>query len=206
MRLPDSLFSVVVLMSLFIGMSGCFSSSKSGIALDGRENEESAPPFVDLFIEYPGPSDKWAGPPSLTAHLATGPGQSGSVKVLHPSFESSDPHSSVSVEQAREQVDRMNSVVNHDLKTVPVCTSPVRVRLVRADGALISKQGCRGQSGWPRVASDLTAQWISLSLVQQDQVGHKDDPSGKESTSQPVTFTGVTGAQVRPPASEVQHN
>ncbi len=162
-------FGALTALSISVGLSGCFGSSKGGNVLDGRLNEDGNPPFTEAIIEYPGPAEKWAGPQSLMAHLSAQGGRSGEITVSHAGFKLSEFHPLISIEQAREQLDRIHSVVNHELKGSPQCSSPVKIRLIRTDGALISKQACRGQSGWPRVASDLTAQWMGLSFVSAEK-------------------------------------
>ena len=165
MKLHRSQRLIVTSFFLFSTLlSGCFGSSKGGSIMDGRVNDEAAPPFVEAFIEYPGPSEKWAGPHSLSAHLSARGGKSGEIAVIHPMFKMVDAHPAISVEKAREQFDRIQAIINHELKSTANCSSPVKIRLIRTDGAVISKQACRGQSGWPRVASDLTAQWLGLAL------------------------------------------
>ena len=44
------------------------------------------------------------------------------------------------------------------------CLYPVRARLIRADGSVVEKQGCRSQLGWTRVASETVSLLISATV------------------------------------------
>jgi hypothetical protein len=50
---------------------------------------------------------------------------------------------------------------------------PVRVRLIRSDGTLIERQGCRGQAGWPRVASEVVNHFIEGAIFSSLHGGGK---------------------------------
>lgn len=169
-------FGLVVCLALSVSLSGCFGSSKGGTVLDGRLNDDGAPPYTEVFIEYPGPSEKWAGPHSVLAHLSAQSGKNGDVTVSHAGFKLSEFRPTMPMDQAREQLERIHSVVNQELKASVSCSAPVKIRLVRSDGALIAKQACRGQSGWPRIASDLTAQWMGMAFAAAEKPSEKAIP------------------------------
>ena len=41
---------------------------------------------------------------------------------------------------------------------------PVRLRLVRANGGLVDKMGCRSDVGWPRAVSEAVSAFLSGSI------------------------------------------
>lgn len=167
-------------LSLAMISSGCFGSSKGGTLLDGRLNDESAPPYTEVLIEYPGPSQKWAGPPSVYGHLTSQAGKPAKLVMSHLGAEQSELTSAFKPETAKEQIEHLRYSAQNEVTPSASCSSPVKVRLVRADGAVISKNACRGQVGWPRVASEITANWMSTAFqgpavpaVSVDAAGHK---------------------------------
>ncbi len=70
----------------------------------------------------------------------------------------------MSVEQAREKLAYLATEVQGEDVPTRGCLSPVRVRLVRADGSVLEKEGCRSLRGWPKTASELTAEFISAAV------------------------------------------
>ena len=68
-------------------------------------------------------------------------------------------------ETARDQLAHLATSLQGAEQNFRGCLSPVRVRLVRADGALLEKQGCRGQNGWSRIASESVNSFITAALT-----------------------------------------
>jgi hypothetical protein len=61
---------------------------------------------------------------------------------------------------ARDQVARLAEAIRDDDSPFSGCLNPVRVRLIRTDGILLERQGCRGQEGWPKVASEVASHFL----------------------------------------------
>lgn len=157
---------------LVLGASGCL-SMQSQTSLDNAAT--STQPYVEGYVEYPGPPAKWAGPTSFILHvvakdagpaqisvapaLFTPPGRDGTTMGRLPAS-----IKGLSGEAAREQLGHLATSLQGASTNFRGCLSPVRVRLVRADGALLEKQGCRSQSGWGRAASDTVNQFITAAL------------------------------------------
>ncbi|OFZ22112.1 MAG: hypothetical protein A2X94_08785 [Bdellovibrionales bacterium GWB1_55_8] len=156
-------------------------------ALQGNAKVDSQA-FVEIYIEYPGPQEKWAGPTSFILHvLANAPGnahisvtpgwfEGPAVKKTQPELAIRKPASLLSemapaavlaptAEQAKPQGlpsdiarDRMrylaNAIESGLEEPFRGCRSPVRIRIVRADGDIVERTGCRSEKGWPRAASE----------------------------------------------------
>jgi hypothetical protein len=61
------------------------------------------------------------------------------------------------------------------------CLSPVRVRLIRADGILVEKQGCRGQNGWSHIASQSADRFLTAALYGGvDSAGKERAPASEK--------------------------
>ncbi|MCM2324577.1 MAG: hypothetical protein NDJ90_15060 [Oligoflexia bacterium] len=177
-------FLIAGVLSLGLGLSGCMSmQSESALddalqSLKGSSNKTNA--FVEAFFEYTGPADKWAGPSTFLMHVVAkdqGPAQ---VTVVPPLF--GDPFSKedgpvnttrapasakpLTGELAREQLTQLAGIVEGS-EDLPFrgCLSPVRVRLVRVDGALVEKQGCRTYRGWPKAVSEAVSQFVASGIV-----------------------------------------
>ena len=164
-----SRFLLVVLLSL---LSACFGSNNETV-LDGSPfSDDPSQPFTNAYIEYPGPHRKWAGPQTFVIHLNAEGKQKAKVSIPTGIFTSGghslkDVHSSshgLTIEAAREEMARLNTALKAKETPVHGCLSPVRVKLVRADKAIISRLGCRGQMGWPRVASEMVNHLIQSSI------------------------------------------
>ncbi|MGZ3698225.1 MAG: hypothetical protein ACXWPM_09870 [Bdellovibrionota bacterium] len=141
-------------------------------------NPEGSGNFTDAYVEYPGPQDKWMGPANFVMHISTReiPASDGAarepasestlkaaISVTPKIFTNRKPASAaagVGMQLARDEVSRLATAMQEGDKPFSGCLSPVRVRLVRSDGTLLEKQGCRGQAGWPRVASEVVARLL----------------------------------------------
>ncbi|MCM2277468.1 MAG: hypothetical protein NDJ89_05280 [Oligoflexia bacterium] len=129
-------------------------------------------PYVEAYIEYTGPADKWAGPATFLMHVVAKDSGPAVISIVPPLFgdamlsettrapASADPKTS-SGDAARERLTRLAGELQGDEPSFRGCLSPVRVRLLRSDGALLEKQGCRGTQGWPKAVSDTVSYFIS---------------------------------------------
>ena len=170
-----------------MGLSGCLSMQNQP-SLDALQqsggNSQSAHPYVEAFVEYRGPQEKWAGPTTFMLHVIAKdagiakisvmpalfgtapklvPGEDGATHARTPA--SVDVKSGgMAGETARTHMNMMAAALQGGEETYRGCLSPVKVRLIRTDGAVLEKQGCRGQMGWPKAASEAVNQFILHSL------------------------------------------
>jgi hypothetical protein len=151
--------------------------------------------FVEGFIEFTGPQRRWSGPATLTVQVSArepGPPQ---VRVTPELPVTIGPQplnpaptartrglasaTGLTAEQARDRLARLAAALATGETSFAGCDAPVRVRLVRQDGAIVEQQGCRGLSGWPREAGDLVATLL------QDHWGSRPDASPATSVVEP---------------------
>lgn len=185
---------VGALGALLITGAGCL-STQTQTSLDGSQ---PASPFVEAYIEYPGPQEKWSGPASFILHVTAK--DNGFVQIVTtPAWASEDnkavpapAHEPVEVhgrvpasalsktatkrqmasEEARELLSHLHTAIQGGGATFKGCMSPVRVRLVRADGGLVEKQGCRSEIGWARAVSETFNVFVSAAVH-----GYPPEPS-----------------------------
>lgn len=131
--------------------------------------------FVEGFIEYPGPDKRWAGPKSLMVHVSAKENWA-QIEVVPPPKVFPDaltvngrtlasaPTTGMSGEAAREQLAHLASVLQENEGSFAGCLLAVRVRLVRNDGSVVEKSGCRVQSAWSRTISEAASQFVTASL------------------------------------------
>lgn len=129
--------------------------------------------YVEAYVQYAGPQEKWSGPSQLIVHVMAKEAGNAQISVTPASFqEAPEPEKpsdttvqqrtlasthGVTSEQAREQLAHLATEMQGADDKFYGCLYPVRVRLVRVDGALLEKQGCRGQGGWTKAASEATS-------------------------------------------------
>ncbi len=168
----------VVLSVLSVAGAGCL-SMQSQTSLDPNA---SAQPFVEARIEYPGPGEKWAGPTSFMVSIqAKDAGQAQiaiTPAIFTPAGEAptttgrapaSPVQKGLSSTSARALIAHLGTAVQVPTVAFQGCLSPVRVRLVRADKSVVEKQGCRSDTGWPRVASDTVSQVITAAIYGEEK-------------------------------------
>jgi hypothetical protein len=168
---------------LGVVLSSCMSLQNGG-TLDQIAGALTSP-IVEGYIEYPGPHAKWAGPQGFVMHIdakGTGNAKLSVVPALiaapaaHPTnlgkvgahrTLASEPvvsNQGVPAEVAREILANLGSSIGHEEPAFRGCLSPVRIRLIRANGALIERQGCRGQGGWAKTASETVNRFVTAHL------------------------------------------
>jgi hypothetical protein len=159
-----------------LAATGCLSSQNSSTidALNDSVGGKSMP-FVEAYIEYAGPQSRWAGPTSFTLHVLAKDAHNAQIAVAPamfaeptaaPTMKKRAPASTpgMSGDLAREQIANLALAMQGQEGTFRGCLSPVRVRLIRADGALVEKQGCRGQNQWTRVASQTADRFLTAAI------------------------------------------
>ena len=162
------------------GLTACL-SMQSQTTLDAIQASMSAQPFTEAYIEYPGPSEKWSGPTSFIMHVTAKDSGTAQVYVSPALFNKPGskeieaptapgrtlaavvPHG-ITGDAARDQLSHLATALQGADESFRGCLSPVRVRMIRADGSLLEKKGCRGQNGWSKAASESVNYFISASL------------------------------------------
>jgi hypothetical protein len=161
-------------IAISVQFIGCMSmqSQSTFEAIDGALN--SALPFVEAYIEYPGPKEKWAGPTTFTLNVVAR--DAGSARIafapalFRPETEATTagraPAAQIglSSDVAREHLAKLATALQGSEGVFSGCLSPVRVRLIRADGSLLDKYGCRGQAGWAQAVSDSVNYFLMASV------------------------------------------
>jgi hypothetical protein len=131
-------------------------------------------PIVEAFVEYPGPQERWAGPSSLVVHITARDGVEPTVTLTPGVFQAESGVSDFSTPVRKSGL--TTQVVRERLALVATaltqaglstdekqggCLSPVRARLIKSDGSIIEKRGCRSQTGWAFQASDAATDLIA---------------------------------------------
>jgi hypothetical protein len=149
--------------TLLVGFGALITSCMTGqnATLDGISGSVQQP-YVEAFIDYRGPEGRWAGPAHFVVHVVAKDAQKPEIVV--PGAWTEDWTSmangrkpaaqSPSSEEIRARMSLLASVVSEDDPGYRGCLYPLHVRLVRADGNVLDKQGCRGESPWAKAASD----------------------------------------------------
>ena len=167
---PSSFYTVLAVSTVALltwSFSGCMSMQGQG-TMDAIQSSLPNAPVVEAFIEYPGPAERWAGPRSFLLHISARDGQSAVIEVMPKTFEQTEPEvkdrkvassggdarTGITADLARDYLGQFSQVVNETQPEFSGCLYPIRVRLVRANGALVEKQGCRGYGRLASGASD----------------------------------------------------
>jgi hypothetical protein len=156
-------FKVVATLLLVAG-SGCVGAHQSTFdeisnALGGGKN------FTEAFIDYPGPAEQWAGPARFTLHVTTKDTQVSVVipaqwhPVITPGHRT--VASTMTGDQAREKLTDLATAMAEDSSVYQGCMYPIRVRMIRSDGSVLDKEGCREQSKWSKTASETVDYFIA---------------------------------------------
>jgi len=103
-----------------------------------------------------------------------------------------------SVEQIRDRLAHLARVIQAGDASVEACSSAVKVRLSRADGSVVEKQGCRGSTNWSQVVSEFTAEWIKVSGMHVVQ--------SREPASTPGSGATHSGHETQAEAHDVPPN
>jgi hypothetical protein len=154
----------LLLASMGVIGSGCVGAHQSTFdeisnALGGSKN------FTEAFIDYPGPAEQWAGPARFTLHVTTKDTQVSVVipaqwhPVMTPGRRA--VASTMTGDQAREKLSDLATAMAEDSSAYQGCMYPIRVRLIRSDGSVLDKEGCREQSKWSKTASETVDYFIA---------------------------------------------
>jgi len=163
-------------------VTGCLSMNSSSTLDNVADATKGATqPYVEGYVEYSGPQARWSGPTTFTLYVSAKDSANAKVSVTPaffgetqnpaPKYVGRDPASATSTplgisgDKAREQLAYLATALQGADSGFSGCLSPIRVRLVRADGALLDKQGCRGQTHWSGAVSESVNFFISGSLA-----------------------------------------
>ena len=100
--------------------------------------------------------------------------------------------------QIRDRLANLARVIQAGDASVEACSSAVKVRLSRADGSVVEKQGCRGSTNWSQVVSEFTAEWIKVSGMHVVQ--------SREPASTPGSGATHSGHETQAEAHDVPPN
>ena len=133
---------------------------------------KSVSPIVEAYFEFGGPEARWAGPTSWSLRVEAREGEFAKVvsqpevrgKVsgeLHGSGRAPAEAAGIPLETAREALGDLATQIQTDAQTFAGCLSPVRARLIRQDGSVVEKYGCRSHTGWPQAVSKVMADFAN---------------------------------------------
>lgn len=145
----------------------------SEAALSGAEGPLS---WVEAFIEFSGPEDRWAGPPSLVFRIEAPKGgelalvQTNFDIPLAPKLVPADGRALAKADEPKLMANQVRidlAAFARMIEQAPLdekagaCLYPLRARVMRADGAILEKTGCRGNGGWTRTAGFLVDHYLA---------------------------------------------
>ncbi len=158
---------------ILLGVTACSSLHEQPAldALSQIKDQAAATPFVEGYFEFVGPHAKWAGPSAWVIHIDAREGEFAKVKAQPPVAPESAPRSpaqagarpqapGVTVQAARAQLANLAAMMAPDRRPQSTlseaCLHPIRVRLIRQDGAVLDQIGCRSVTGWESQVSKAT--------------------------------------------------
>lgn len=169
----------LAVVSGLLVLSACL-GQHSRTALDEIEAEVSDIPVVEAFVEYGGPQEKWAGPAPFILHIDAREGAPAQVAMTPNVFQEVDfapvirgggrmPASTadLTAERVRERLGAFRDELANEATPFSGCMSPLRIRLVAGNGALVERQGCRDTHGWAKSASQLVADFMAAAAQAQ---------------------------------------
>ena len=151
-------------LTLIVLLTGCSSMNDHPI----QEMTPSNAPFVEAQLEYSGPDARWGGPATINFYMSAAGDTVKAVmrpelidlnkkQELAPGSRHLAALNGYKVEDARKDLLELAQHVLESESPYKGCMYPVKVKIVRSDGAVLEKKGCRSESGWTRSAS----QWMS---------------------------------------------
>lgn len=164
-------FLVRLLVMGCLFLQGCSEAVREKEALEGSPQR-----IVDATIEFVGPSEKWVGPQSFMVHVSISNSQDLKISIfpsgfspvrrVHHSQTQGNAHPALTADDVREVIARLSTALDGTPPAPFVgCLSPIRLRLIRADGFRIERQGCRGVAGWPRQASEAASRLVETAMT-----------------------------------------
>jgi hypothetical protein len=170
------LFIIGILAALLTMTAACVGMHGQS-TLDAIQGSiQEAKPIIEAYIEYPGPQDRWAGPGNLIVHVtARGEGKDPEISFSPHVFQAEAgvqdfttpvaKKSALTTQVVRERLGLVAAAMTTASQAgddrAPGCLSPVRVRLIKNDGGILEKHGCRSLTGWTFQAADAAADLIA---------------------------------------------
>jgi hypothetical protein len=191
--------SFLIMLGLLAAVPGCVGMHGTQPSLDALQNAVGeGKPVVEAFFEYPGPQERWAGPNSLVVHVVARDGADPTIttspNVFQPEagvidFSAPMPakRSGLTTSIVRERLAIVGTALNqpagaHD-EPIGGCLSPIRARIIRIDGSVTEKRGCRSQTGWAFQASD-----AAMDLLTMAENGPPRVPAAVKAPGKPVAL------------------
>ncbi len=144
--------ALLLVLSLGTACSKGHQADKKLVSLVGEDPAS----IIEGYLEFDGPSSHWNGPQGFLVHLGFMKMNQPMVSVLPSlSFMGVVP-SRLKVEEIKKTLKALQVESEKPLvATGGECWAPVHLKLVQNNGVLVERQGCRGQSGWPTLASQI---------------------------------------------------
>ena len=174
-------------------LQGCVGAGSGSLStvVEALEGARNASPFVEAHVQYVGPDARWAGPALWTLHVSAKEGSAPAIDVT-PRLPAVEPTDEVTVQQRtpasalgmtqmqapadstasgqrvtseeiRERLVLLASTLQAAEQENQACSTAVRVRMVRADGSVLERQGCRASAQWSQVVSEFSAELMGAS-------------------------------------------
>jgi hypothetical protein len=144
----------ILIATAIIALSGCQSALRQ--AAPQTAAAESGAPFVEAYLEYVGPPERWAGPRTTAHH----------VFAREPI--------------ARADLRSLGSTMAQAPSAFTGCLYPIRARLIRSDGSVLERQGCRDNSGWPVVVSRMVSNALETARLEKRPDAHATRLAGRK--------------------------
>ncbi len=138
-----------------------------------KEAHSKQHPYVEAYLEYTGPAARWAGPNTFVVHVVAKDLSVAEISIRPDLFGSlqagqeakrglANYQPSEATPVARAHLSELAKAMEDSNDSFFACLYPVRVRLLRADGSVFERNGCRSREGWASVASKTLSQFLVL--------------------------------------------
>ncbi len=200
---PIHLARLASVVTVLVSLSACVGAQNPA----SQEMLEQGFAYVEAFIEFAGPEARWAGPQSFILHVDARDGTRAKIELTPSPFRKAvqrkAPTDGSIVERTlasagqgpsdtvRDRLADLAAMLDSPDRSFRGCLSPVRVRLIRSDGAVTERQGCRSQISWTRTASRIFSDFLSMAI--DGQVPRRV-PSSEQKT-EPKKDTGAPWIQ-----------
>jgi hypothetical protein len=183
-------------------------------AISGSIQDKTPKPIVEAYVEYPGPQERWSGPSTLAVHITARDGADPSVSVspnifqLDGAIPTPPKRSALTTQIVRERlalVATALSVNTGKMDEPGGCLYPMRARLIRSDGSLIEKRGCRSPIGWAFQASDAATDLVAAAETPAREPASAPVPAAVQAVK-PTTAPVPAAVAVPPTAPTAPSN
>jgi len=167
-------FGIVILAFWMIGCSSQTNRLLVGDPDGFTKVGTSRGPFVEAFLEYAGPAERWSGPKSFMVHLETRNPEKLAIVVAPTLFKdyvkwvpqgrTLASKDALTVASTRDELAKLAAALSTSPADFRGCLYPIRVVLMREDHTVQTHYGCRGATGWPAALSRLAAKAIETSV------------------------------------------